>query len=212
VTTIDELSRKLSDLTRRVTSLEGGAAGSPGSPDLYTPNVISNGDMESGSAGWALIFFFGASGATLSVETVAPEDGLRSLKATEAAASSSRLTWIPTGSTTSPTVGTDVFTCAPGQTWLISALMQSTIATAHARIYALGGASPSDCYGGGGGTFLTAADIPLAPATPTVLQGTVTVPAGMNYLTFVCAADDGATSAGGAWSWLLDDVSLQRRL
>jgi hypothetical protein len=90
--------------------------------------------------------------------------------------------------------------------------MQSTITTTHAKLYAVGGDTPSDCYGGPSTIFTAAADIPLTAATPSLLQGTIVVPAGVFYLTFTCSADDGATSAGGAWTWLLDNVSLQQKL
>ena len=213
MTSFADLSRKVADLTRRVTALEGGAIGSPGSPVLYAANSISNGDMESGSTGWARWFWTGTLG-TVSVETVAPLDGLRSLKVSEAASSSTRIVWLPTGSTSSPTIGTDVFPCAAGQTWLLSALVQATVATTHAKLYAICGTSPSDCYSlvGADTTWVAAADLPLTAATPAVLQGTITVPAGRNYLTLSCSPDDAAGASGVAWSWLLDDVSLQRRL
>lgn len=212
---LQDAFRMIGDLQRRVTALETGAVGSPGNPTQYGPNLISNGDMESGATGWARSFWTGTIG-TISVETVNPLDGLRSLKVTEAASSSTRITWLPSGNSASPTIGTDVFPCAVGQVWLLSALMSATVATTHAKIYAICGNAPTDAYqlqpNGGNTIWVAAADIPLTANTPTVLQGTVTIPAGYNYVAFNCSPDDAAGASGSAWSWLLDDVSIQQRM
>ncbi len=214
--TLDDLAKQISNLQRRVTYLEVGAPGSGSDATLYGPNVISNGDIESGSTGWARWFNTGTLG-TISVETVAPLDGQRSLKMTEAASSSTRLTWLPGGSTTNPQIGSDVFNTTVGDVWLITALLQATVATTHAKIYAICGNAPADCYSlqpnGGNTTWVAAADLPLTAATPTLLQGTITVPAGAyNFLTFSCSPDDAAGASGVAWSWLADSISMQQQL
>lgn len=212
-TPLDLLTRRVSDLEKRVNSLALGAIG-VGNSSQYGSNVITNGDIESGLTGWARSFNTGTLG-TLSVETVAPLDGLDSLKMTEAAASSTRLTWLPSGNSANPTVGTDVFPTQAGDVWAIQALMQSTVATTHAKIYANCGNAPADCYGlqvAGTTVWVAAADIPLTASTPTQLAGTITVPSGgYNYLTFNCSPDDAAGGSGVAWSWLIDLVVLQKK-
>jgi len=213
-TALDRLARRVSDLEKQVRSLQFGAAVGAGNTTQYGPNVISNGDMESGSTNWVRSFNTGTLG-TVSVETAAPLDGLKSLKISEAASSSTRMTYLPTGSSASPTVGTDVFSTQPGDVWLISALMQSTISTTHAKIYGFCGATPPDCYGlqsAGVTVWVNAADIPLTAVAPSLLQGTIIVPAGMQYVTFNGSPDDAAGASGSPWSWLMDTVSLQQKL
>ena len=215
---LDELRRRVSDLEHRVNLITLG--GSPGSGNFtqYGPNVISNGDIESGSTGWSRSFWTGTLG-TVSVETTAPLDGLRSLKISEAASSSTRITWLPSGNATSPTVGTDVFATSPGDVWLFNALMQSSVSTTHAKLYGFCGNTPPDCFAlqpnGGATTWVAAVDVPLTAGVPTTLSGTLTVPTGglgYNYIAFNCSPDDAAAASGVAWSWWLDNVSLQKKI
>lgn len=207
--------RQIADLQTRVTLLENGSAGSS-APDTYDPNVITNGDMESGITGWSRWFWTGTLGTT-SVETTAPIDGTRSLKLTEAAASSTRITWLPSGNSAAPTVGSDVFRTNAGDVWLVQAVMNCSVATTHARIYAICGVNPGDCYGLVSSTtaWVNAADVPLTANTSTVLSGTITIPTspvGLSYVTFSCSPDDAAGTSGTAWSWLLDDVALRKKV
>lgn len=209
-TPLDKLARRVSDLERQVRSLQVGASIGAGNTTQYGPNMISNGDMESGSTGWTRSFWQGTIG-TISVETTSPLDGLRSLLITENASSSTRITW---GSSGTPAV----FDTAPGDVWLLQALMQSSVDTTHAKLYAFCGNTPADCYSlqpnSGNTTWQTAVDVPLTAGTPTLLSGTITVPNtgnGYYYLTINCSPDDAAGSSGSAWSWLLDGVSIQKK-
>jgi hypothetical protein len=209
-----KLTRRVSDLEKQVRSLQFGQTIGGGNTTQYSQNVITNGDIESGVTGWARSFFTGTIG-TVSVETTAPIDGLDSLKISEAASSSTRITWLPSGSSTNPTVNTDVFPTAPGDVWLITAQMQATVATTHAKIYAFCGATPANCYAlpsAGITVAVAAADIPLTANVVSTLQGTITVPASMNFLTFNCSPDDAAGTPAAPWSWLLDTVSLQLKV
>lgn len=212
-TAIDRILSRLANVERRLLTLENGTAPGGGNTTQYGPNVIVNGNMESGSTNWFRSFWTGTAG-TVSVETTAPLDGAKSLKISELASSSTRMTYLPTGSTASPTVGVDVFPTNPGDVWLISALMQATISTTHAKIHGFCGATPTDCYGlqsAGVTVWVNAADVPLTAGAPGLLQGTIIVPAGMQYVTFNCSPDDAAGASGSPWSWLLDSVSLQQK-
>ena len=205
---LDLLARRVSDLERRVNSIVFGTG--MGSAQ-YGPNGITNGDIEAGLTGWGTGFFAGTVG-TLAVDTTAPIDGLRSLKMTEAANSATWCIWVPNPG--SPNVGVDVFSTTGGDVWLITGLMQSSVATTHSQLYALCGVAPSDCYGlnGGNTSWQLAVDLPLTANTPTQMQGTVTIPNGFNYVGFGCMPSGvGITPPTSAWNWWLDLVSLQQR-
>lgn len=215
-TTLDQLSRRVADLEYRLNLLTVGGSGGGGNTTQYGPNVLSNGGFESGTTGWFPAGWIGTQ-ATLAIETVSPLDGLDSLKLAEVASSSTRVGYLPSGNVSAPTIGVDVFPTAAGDTWLLSALCQASAAITHARLYGFCGATPSDCYGlvGANTDWVQAVDIPLTAATPSLLQGTLVVPAGRSYITFSASLGDfgnTATVPGSAWSWLMDNVSLQQKL
>lgn len=217
-TTLDLLARRVADLERRMNSLGGSAPGS-GNTTQYGPNVLGNAMIESGSSGYFVLAELGytfPAVPVITVETVAPLDGVRSLKISEGASGAGWIGDCPSGNTAAPTVGADVFSCASGQTWLISALMSASVATAHAQLIGVTGATAPDALqlSGGGTTWTTAADIPLDANTPTLMQGTIVVPStNSSFISVAFVAAGGAgPQPGSAWSWLLDNVSLQQKL
>lgn len=209
--TFPQLERRVADLERRVNAIQDSTIGGLPGP-AYGPNVLVNGDIESGSTGWALSFWTGTLG-TLSVETTAPLDGARSLKISEAASSSSRMTYLPSANSAAPTIGVDVFPTSAGDTWLISCQLQATVSTTTAKLYAICGNTPADCYGlvGANTSWVAAAAIPLTAGVPTILTGTIAVPAPRQFLTINFSPDDAVGAPGAPWSWLADTLSLQQR-
>lgn len=209
--TLPQLERRVADLERLLNALRSGTIGGlPGA--TYGPDMIVNGYMESGSTNWAQSFWTGTIG-TVSVETVAPLDGTRSLKISEVASSSTRMTYLPSGNSAAPTIGVDVFPTSGGDTWLISCLLQATVTTTTAKLYAICGNTPADCYGLVSGTtsWVAAAAIPLTAGVPTLLTGTITVPSPRQFLTINFSPDDAVAASGSPWSWLADTISLQQR-
>lgn len=209
--TLPQLERRVADLERRLNALQAGTIGGlPGA--TYGPEKIVNGDMESGSTNWARSFNTGTLG-TVSVETSAPLDGSKSLKLSEAASSSTRMTYLPTGNSAAPAIGIDVFPTSAGDTWLISCQLQASVSTTTAKLLAICGDTPADCYGlaGANTSWIAAAAFSLTAGVPAVLIGTITVPAPRQFLTVNFSPDDAVGASGAPWSWLADNVSLKQR-
>lgn len=215
MTTLAQLARRMSDLERRVNAIQAGTVGATPGP-TYGPNVLTNPAMESGSTGWRVIAELGypVGGPTISVETTAPLDGSRSLKISEAANAAAWIGHCPSGIPATPTISGDVFPTSGGDTWLLSALLQADHATLHAQLIAICGVTPADALqldDGVNTLWVETNDLPLAAGQATTLYGTVTIPAGMNFIGFAAVAAASGTPPTSAWSWLLDVCSLQQR-
>lgn len=218
----------LGPLTRRIIALEQlvadlnakRAAGLPLTaptpmPASYAPNIVAPNDrFQLGDTGWLEVDYDGSGGGTLSVETAAPLDGTASGRIDEAASSTSRIAWLPTGNVGAPVVGADVFNTVPGDVWTLSALTSCSVNRPHAQIYALAGATAPDCYFGlfSARSVLIADDQPLTAGVPVLMQGNVTIPADRSYVTFAVSAEPLGTGGAPAvaWSWLFDVVSMAR--
>ncbi len=209
-----DYAREIADLRQRLSTLEatvanGGVPVGPG--PTFGPNVLTNGDMESGIASWPGRFLFGPVGSTASVETVAPLDGVRSLRVDEVANALTFIGWLPSGNTSAPVVGSDVFFTTGGDVWLFTGTMMTSVATAHAQLIGVTGPTPVDAVNLAGATttWTLATDIPLAAGVPGTFVGEVTVPPGHNYIGFVLAPTSTLAIPTSAWTWWFDDASLQ---
>jgi hypothetical protein len=208
VAEIRSLQKRVSLLERQMANLRG--AGGGGGGPVYDSNVIWNGSMESGTSGWGLGYGNGT-GGTIAVESANPLNGLRSLRMDEHANSGTEVWWNPTGGALA---GSDVFATAPGEQWLLTATLRSTVPITHAQLVGICGTVESDCYGlFGNQTFVSAADVPLTANTITPVSGLITVPASRNFVTvMVLAGKNDSPMPTVPYSWWLDDVSLQKKL
>jgi hypothetical protein len=171
---------------------------------VWDVTPMTNPDFEGGLTGWAA----GTGPGVLHLDVSAPIAGTRSARMDEPAFGATRLRWVGTNNTTDPRVGVDVFHTAPADIWRISARVKVTTPVSGMAVGVVAGATPADCYTGTG-AWLQADSQPVGVGVTLTLSGQVTIPAGRNYVTFE-ARPSGPT--GGAWSWWIDTVAMQRKL
>lgn len=208
-----ELARRLRAFDQRATRLEMQVANRTRQPpitggDAYDASVLTGG-MEGGIGNWRALYWTTTPGV-LSVEAADPLDGLQSLRVDEPAGSFSRVYWrLPAPAAT---VDGDAFSTAPGQVWQLTALIRASVSLPDAQLVASCGTAPGDVFGiFGAQDWVAAASVPLVGGYVAALSGTITVPAGRNYIGLMAVASDSGLPTD-PWTWWLDDVTLQRKL
>jgi hypothetical protein len=217
----DRLYVTLRDIRQRVSVLEAQMANrvatNPSSGgSVFDSNVLWNSAMESGITNWVVGRFL--SGYTApdrpvgSVEGSNPLAGIQSLRIDESANAASWTSWFPTNNNANVQVGSDVFATAPGEQWRLSAMVRATQPSGGAQVIAMCGTTPVDAQSlaGANTNWVIASSSALTAGVTVTLDGLATVPAGRNYIGFLCVANGIAPAV--PWTWWMDTCVMQRKL